>query len=739
MDNTERLAVLLRKALHVSPHDDLLGPLTGIGESTPRRAETALDILSKAIDRSKLVRVQRTVIRNGKSMITHLWVTPDKVKKNDVILQNKNAYEQWKKTDGKDAEQAGQGKLTNNPMKKLGSKKKGAGSVQPKPKPSQESSEGSTSPAKDKTEKQYISDSELRQIMKKGDPSLLKLTLIAKKLTLTDEQQAKVEAWEAETKLSKPTKTKTQRQSNKASGGGRQQAPDVIESWNCDQMLAYEAYQAAGLKKSDNLASEASFNAAVGALQGIQSAGAAHVKAAAAKVLEEMIIQHMTALHGKEEMEAAAAAYKGTEAAKHHSPELIASAVMAWQSEGSAAIRARSLDHDADADPVSNLYSKSLMDMITHSSTVQSSTLYRGIHVRQDFLRQALENGTISTKGLISASANEASARRRALRTDSGEVGVVLELPQSLKHKTLELGSETLLSMGVKFASTLTVKRVTKDEDGIYHVQLAPKGTKLDGPVADDDIYAALGAQKPGEAHRKLPDVEGSQIDANAYKQIMAYITDKSKDTYGRYEVIDALQKVYARYGRDGAVAVLTEYARAAIKENSWTEKYASSKTGYDPKLMEMVHDDWIHAAYSYIRKMENADVDEDSHGCDVYHKICNDVLHSIVEKDGQEQPSMLYRGMKPYGEGMQAYLHSDVGEEIKLGGISSFSATASIAGNFAGPSGIVLKLPMSTKTRCAYVAGLGKENEYIVPDAAFRVTKREEKSGRVYLTLEPA
>lgn len=154
---------------------------------------------------------------------------------------------------------------------------------------------------------------------------------------------------------------------------------------------------------------------------------------------------------------------------------------------------------------------------------------------------------------------------------------------------------------------------------------------------------------------------------------------------------------------------------------------------------MEMVHHDWIHSAYGHIQKMEKSGLDDRSNGSDVYHKVCSDVLNSIVEKDGQEQPGMLYRGMRPYGESIQTYVEADVGTEITLGGIASFSATGSVADKFAGSYGIVLKIPKDAKIRCAYVAGLGHENEYVVRDAKFQVSKREKKGGRIYLTLAPA
>ena len=39
------------------------------------------DIIAKSINRSKLVRQQKQVIRNGKPVITYVWVNPDKNKK----------------------------------------------------------------------------------------------------------------------------------------------------------------------------------------------------------------------------------------------------------------------------------------------------------------------------------------------------------------------------------------------------------------------------------------------------------------------------------------------------------------------------------------------------------------------------------------------------------------------------------------------------------------------------------
>lgn len=729
MYSAEEIKARMLEALRAPSHGDPLEMFLHLGVDTPRRASIARELMSKSVDMSKLVRVQRSVSRNGKTYVTHVWVLPSKVRKGDIVTQNKAAYEQWAKENGGGVE-LGSAKKLVNPLAKLKGNKAQPGSA------AQKKTAGTGKPGKAGNTKAKLHEPpQPKDVEAKPEAPGHK----AGGATNTqadpgsDKKQQKSAAPE-DAPVARPEPAAGAQAANEP----KEEQPEIFTNGTGDMFLTAEVYRLAKLRLTDNLASKASFDAAVNALQHIKKTHPGQSDTVIQKELEALIIQHVSVQSGKTVLEKAAEEYKGTEAAKHYNPILIACAVSDWTYGGRASIRARSLDHDADADPVSNLYSKCLTDMVMHSSTVQSSTLYRGIHVRQDFLRQALENGTITTKGLISASADEASARRSALQTDSGEVGAVLELPKSLKRKTLELGGETLLTMGVKFPTTLTVKRVTKDKDGIYHVQLAPKGTKPDEPVADDGIYAELGAQKPGENHQKLPEVEGSQIDAAAYKQILAYVTGKSKDDYGRYEVLGALPQVYGRYGRDGAVAVLAEYARTAIKENAWTEKFESSKTGYDPKLMEMVHDDWIHSAYGSIRKMENTSLDEKSNGSDVYHKICNDVLHSIVEKDGQEQPSMLYRGMKPYGEKMQIYLNSKVGDEIGLGALSSFSATAAIANKFSGTGGVVLKLPKETKTRCAYCAGLGNENEYIVADARWRVTKREEKAGRVYLTLAP-
>ena len=57
-----------------------------LGEDSPRRAQIAYDILSKARNYARLVRVARAIIRRGKPFITHLWVREDDVRKGDVVV-----------------------------------------------------------------------------------------------------------------------------------------------------------------------------------------------------------------------------------------------------------------------------------------------------------------------------------------------------------------------------------------------------------------------------------------------------------------------------------------------------------------------------------------------------------------------------------------------------------------------------------------------------------------------------
>ena len=38
------------------------------------------DVIAKSINRSKLVRVQKQVIRNGRPVTTYIWINPDKNK-----------------------------------------------------------------------------------------------------------------------------------------------------------------------------------------------------------------------------------------------------------------------------------------------------------------------------------------------------------------------------------------------------------------------------------------------------------------------------------------------------------------------------------------------------------------------------------------------------------------------------------------------------------------------------------
>lgn len=83
------------------------------GSGNTLRAILAYEILSKALDTTKLVRVQRPVSRNGKTFMQHKWVKPDKVRKGDVVIANREVLEEWrrqnagKKTQEKSAENGG--------------------------------------------------------------------------------------------------------------------------------------------------------------------------------------------------------------------------------------------------------------------------------------------------------------------------------------------------------------------------------------------------------------------------------------------------------------------------------------------------------------------------------------------------------------------------------------------------------------------------------------------------------
>lgn len=921
MDAVKHLTQQMMKALSVREHEDPHEAVVYLGDDSPMRSQIALDILSKAIDKNKLVRVQRPCTRNGKTFMTFKWVLPSKVKKGDVIIQNKGAYDKFVEAGGDAVELGASDKTKSGPLAKLNAKKQKAAAgkkiipkkkpeakpqekqtpkkPEPKPPEKKQAANGGNTKVEKKTKaepekntaqkpeqeaetqaaavpkaekpkqaaaaekKPQLSADELfdkictaigvgpdgkftdeshytdaiAEIDKMQDAGEIdadtaaNLTLMALEKNLEamgsvldeldddaplSEQEPNPQASAEElfakmcaqigvgtdetfeddvtfaeailaidgmkaageidsamvTKLREmvlaPTsefpppsdtsagdddapkpeepqpETELQPQPDPEAEEEPEPEPDLPDIFSAgyvqtdeptDHKFISEIYKAAGLEQTDNLASSASLSKAAAALQDLKKTQTYLPSHTIQYGMDALIKQHLESKLGKEKAAQLAGEYAGTEAAKFYRPEVIAAAVDAWQNGDHAAIRELSVSHNNDTDPVHALYSKCLTDMIRHSKTTQQGTLYRGLHVSPGFIATALQDGTLSTKGLVSTSQDAETARKCALKTGKDEVSVILELPGSLKMKTLELDGESLLSA----KGQLNVKHISKDADGIYHVQLMPKGSKPDGPVADDGIYSELGVQKPGEMDQKLPAIEGSQIDAAAYKQIMAYATGVSKDKYGKLEVQNALQLVYNKYGNDGAVAVLTEYARTAVKENEWTQRYENSETGYDPKLMEMVHHDWIHFAYGHIRKMEKSGLGDKSNGSDVYHKVCSDVLNSIVEKDGQEQPGMLYRGMRPYGESMQTYVEADIGTEITLGGIASFSATGSVADKFAGSYGIVLRIPKGAKIRCAYVAGLGHENEYVVRDAKFQVSKREKKGGRIYLTLAPA
>lgn len=57
-----------------------------LGPDTPERARITYEAFSKAWNTSKLVRVARTVVRRGKSFITHLWVREGDVRKGDRVV-----------------------------------------------------------------------------------------------------------------------------------------------------------------------------------------------------------------------------------------------------------------------------------------------------------------------------------------------------------------------------------------------------------------------------------------------------------------------------------------------------------------------------------------------------------------------------------------------------------------------------------------------------------------------------
>lgn len=729
MDAARELKDLMLKSLASSEHDNPKETILCLGEDSSLRAQIALDILSKAIDKTKLVRVERVVSKNGKSYVTHLWVLPSKVQKGDIVTKNKAAYENWKKqtpkyggaveTGADTSDESGKqetaankkptGNAGINPMAKLAAlnaKKKAAGAQKkassevPKKLPVS-ANEEKTHPVPDKT-----------QTEKPKNEAPKKPAKTAKK----PESDAKAKPNE-NTYADKKTG-----QENEPGTG----LPEIFTSGVCNEDTVEAVYKQAGLKKSDTLASQASFEAAVNSLQYIKKTSPAHVAASASKVLQAMIVQHNEALYGKAELQKAAEKYKGTEAAKYYIPELIASAANAWTHGDSAAIRNQSVTHKEDDDPVNTLYSKCLTDMIRHNGTVQKETLYRGIHVNSGFLREALEKGTFDTAGLVSTSTNESTAKQYALKTDKDEISVILELPPALKMKTLELeAEESLLSTHGKFG----VKSVTKDADGIYHVQLKTKGVAPTKPIADEAVYNELNAQIPAQAKQMDPSAEMTEA-------LYSAIVEKYyPGTHGKPGgVVDAMSEVYTTYGYDKTVRFLEIWADKLYAPDTygyWHGKLSGVDCGYSTSLLVAARMQWVEQSAS-IRAMEEKELTEESTGYEIRDKIYNDAFNAFLTHSDASQPSMLYRGM--HGA-LKEIRNMQPGDEFSLGGMASFSTKSSVAEHFAYYGGVILKIPKAMQVNTFYVEGLN-EAEWIVQDQPYKVVERKMKNDRLYITL---
>ena len=99
MNADKRVRMMLLKALQARRPDSTPDMVWLTDEDCSLRSQLVSDVLSKALNYSKLVRVERPTSRNGKTFMTHKWVKPDQVKKTDKVVGNRALYEQWKHRD----------------------------------------------------------------------------------------------------------------------------------------------------------------------------------------------------------------------------------------------------------------------------------------------------------------------------------------------------------------------------------------------------------------------------------------------------------------------------------------------------------------------------------------------------------------------------------------------------------------------------------------------------------------
>lgn len=681
MDSIERIAEMLRspeRSLSLDMPADLHG-------DNPLRAQIAYDILQKASrDRSRLVRVQRNIIRNGKSVLTHLWVKPGEVKKTDVVLNQPEG--------------------TGQPY--------GGTQGTPYAKPGAQSSDN-------RKQKQGAASKQKQGTRRRLDPSLIS--------QYTDPEPEETETPE----LPEPNDTCAEMENG---------APVLAK--NAGKKIGrvlHAVYQKAKLKLKDTLASSVSFQKAVCALCSLKN----KIKGMAGafqRALSDLIWQHNVGKYGLSFMEGIRDAYRNFQTQLGHTPEEMASAAAEWTRGAADGIRQMSLSPDHNGNPVNTQYADVLQDMIHTGGTVQTETIYRGVHVHPDFLAHALETGAFDANGLVSMADDKQSARTFALNADAGEIPVIIEMPAECRMRMLEAGTEDIIHTRGEFG----VEKVTRDDGGVFHLELRLKDETSGGARADDAIYRTLGAAKPDELARE--ELDGT-IGPDEFMDLLEQY-EGSEEYYSASQIRHALGSVYHDYGYTRAVEFMTQYAHTQFNERDpWVRKFAASNTGFDPYLSALSHFEWINDGYSGIRAMEKEDLDETSSGADVYGKIASGVLNAMTITDGRPQTHNLYRGLCADHD-LSEFASATIGSTVTLGALSSFSRSAKTGDSFSretpdaqGP-GVVLVLPKSARTQCLYTGGLQgtgqHEAESIVCDGKFRVIDRKDKKGRVYLTISP-
>ena len=204
---------------------------------------------------------------------------------------------------------------------------------------------------------------------------------------------------------------------------------------------------------------------------------------------------------------------------------------------------------------------------------------------------------------------------------------------------------------------------------------------------------------------------------------------------------------VYNTFGKEYVLKVFDELYNKAVQREDYDERYKNLLSGnkdYSYKQIYMALNKWSSGSIgSYgsteIRHASLQGIDKDD-GLSIKNNLYNDILENTINTRGSFNSTELYRGIRVKDSNFIKNL--SVGDKIDLRGISSWSASKSIAEKFTNYEGekVVFVIPKN-KTKSFNIqeySSFSKEVESIV-SSNFKptVTNISEDSGITYVTLK--